>query len=98
MRVSIGYPDRRSEFEILDDTSVREVRLEPVIDAEQVVMMIEATEQVRMVDSLREYIVDLSHAESSTSRTRVGIVAEGLGSIGPRREGLGQRRDGGGSS
>lgn len=70
MRISIGYPDRRSEVEILDDTTVREVRLEPVIDAEQVVMMIEATERVRMADSLREYIVDITHA----SRRHPGLA------------------------
>jgi MoxR-like ATPase len=73
MRVSIGYPDRRAEFDILDDTSVKEVRLEPVVDGDQVVLMIEATERVRMVDSLREYIVDLSHASRRHPGLSLGL-------------------------
>ena len=73
MRVSIGYPDRRAEFDILDDTSVKEVRLEPVVDSDQVVLMIEATERVRMVDSLREYIVDLAHASRRHPGLSLGL-------------------------
>jgi len=73
IRVAIGYPDRRSEVEILDRDSVSEARLEPVTDAEQIVRMIEATEKVRMVDSVRGYIVDLAHASRRHPGLELGL-------------------------
>ena len=46
MRISIGYPDRRSEFEITDANPPGRSTISAVVSAEEIVMMIEATEQI----------------------------------------------------
>lgn len=70
MRISIGYPDRASELEILDTKSHGEPRIEPVLGVAEIVSMIEAIDRVRMADSIREYLVDLVHA----SRRHAGLA------------------------
>jgi MoxR-like ATPase len=61
MRLRIGYPDRAAEREIL--TRHREgepvEHLRPVVAAGEVVAAQEAVRQVRVDDSLRDYILDL---------------------------------------
>jgi len=70
MRISIGYPDRASELEILDTKSHGEPHIEPVLGVAEIVSMIEAIDRVRMADSIREYLVDLVHA----SRRHAGLA------------------------
>lgn len=73
MRVSIGYPDRRSEVEILEPSTNHVARLAPVVDGRQVLEMIEAAERVRMVDSLREYIVEITHTSRRHPALALGL-------------------------
>jgi MoxR-like ATPase len=64
MRLSMGYPERPSELEILDRHGDHQVleELEPVADATQISVLIKMARDVYVADSLRSYIVDISEA------------------------------------
>jgi MoxR-like ATPase len=64
MRLSMGYPSRQSELEILDTHGRRSLldELEPVADANEVNNLIKLAREVHVAPSLRRYIVDLSEA------------------------------------
>jgi MoxR-like ATPase len=62
MRLSMGYPSRESELEILD-THGKESKLEdlePVADAEMVAGMVRVAREVHVAQSLKRYIVDIT--------------------------------------
>ena len=64
MKVSVGYPTREHELEILethrDDDALS--RLRPVITAAQVQAMSAALRKVHLAPALKEYLVDLAQA------------------------------------
>lgn len=63
-RVTLGYPARTKELEMLDahgDGSVFE-DLEPVLQAEEVVKMMSQAAQVHVAPELKGYLVDLAEA------------------------------------
>jgi MoxR-like ATPase len=64
MRLSVGYPNRASELEILEthgrSSSLDE--LEPVADANDVNVLIKMAREVHVAPSLKRYIVDLTEA------------------------------------
>ena len=64
MRLSMGYPSRASELEILETHGRRPLldELEPVADANEVNVLIKMARDVHVAPSLRRYIVDLSEA------------------------------------
>jgi MoxR-like ATPase len=62
MQVSVGYPARQSELEILASEGAAEVidTLEPVASAKDVVQMIESARAVHVAPALQGYLVDLA--------------------------------------
>jgi MoxR-like ATPase len=64
MRLSMGYPSRQTELEILETHGRRSVldELEPVADANEVNNLIKLAREVHVAPSLRRYVVDLSEA------------------------------------
>ena len=64
MRLSIGYPSRASELEILDTHGSENLlnELEPVADATEVQGLIKLAREVHVAPSLKKYIVDLTEA------------------------------------
>jgi MoxR-like ATPase len=62
IRLSIGYPGREAELEILDKHGEVEPldALEAVADAEQVKQLVRLARNVHVADSLKSYIVDLT--------------------------------------
>ena len=64
MRLSMGYPSRSSELEILDTHGARSPfgGLEPVSDPEAVTRLIEMARRVHVASSLKRYVVDLTEA------------------------------------
>jgi MoxR-like ATPase len=62
IRLSIGYPGRDSELEILDKHGEVEPleSLEAVADAQQVKTLVNLARNVHVADSLKSYIVDLT--------------------------------------
>ena len=64
MRLTIGYPNRASELDILDTHGQESVlhELEPVADATEVQGLIKLAREVHVAPSLKKYIVDLTEA------------------------------------
>ncbi|MGH7832134.1 MAG: AAA family ATPase [Candidatus Binatia bacterium] len=58
MRISLGYPDREAEREVIVGTVLPQ-ELAPVMGADQVVAMQHETEQVRVDETLVAYILDI---------------------------------------
>ncbi|MFN3254649.1 MAG: AAA family ATPase [Ilumatobacter sp.] len=71
LRISIGYPGRTAEIQMLDDQGSADAirRLSPVVSAAEVIGMIDAVKAVYMASALKSYLVDLSEA----SRRHPGI-------------------------
>ncbi|MDQ3964323.1 MAG: MoxR family ATPase [Actinomycetota bacterium] len=64
MRLSMGYPSRNSELDILDTHGGESVLdgLTPVADASEVAGLIKLAREVHVAPSLKKYIVDLTEA------------------------------------
>ncbi|MDQ3646928.1 MAG: MoxR family ATPase [Actinomycetota bacterium] len=64
MRLSMGYPSRASELEILDTHGSHALLddLTPVADAGEVAVMIKLAREVHVAPSLKRYIVDITEA------------------------------------
>jgi MoxR-like ATPase len=80
VRVSIGYPDREDEIEMLERRLARgvdEVELEPVVDAATLVQLQRALEQVHVSDAIEGYVVDLVTATRESRRLAVGASPRG---------------------
>ena len=64
MRLSMGYPSRESELEILD-THGKESKLddlEPVADAEMIAALVRVAREVHVAPTLKKYIVDITES------------------------------------
>src|SRR5207237_796191 len=75
VRISIGYPARQDEIEMLErrlERGVDEVELEPMVDAATLVEMQRALEQVHVSDAIEGYVVDLVTATREPQRLAVG--------------------------
>jgi MoxR-like ATPase len=61
MRVTIGYPTREKELEMLDTHGIRStfLDLEPVITASEVMELVEVARQIHVAPSVKGYIVDV---------------------------------------
>ncbi|MGI8517833.1 MAG: AAA family ATPase [Acidimicrobiia bacterium] len=61
MRVSVGYPSRDKELEMLETHSLRSTFevLAPVVSAREVGAMIEIARRVEVVPAVRSYIIDI---------------------------------------
>ena len=80
VRISIGYPARADEIEMLArrlERGVDEVELEPVVDAPTLVEMQRALEQVHVSDAIEGYVVDLVTATRDSQRLAVGASPRG---------------------
>lgn len=64
MRVSMGYPSRDAELEMLDKHGSHAPleELEPVTDAEEIVAMIAMARETHVAATLKRYIVDLTES------------------------------------
>ncbi len=72
MRLSLGYPGRAAELQILDSNGAADALhdLRPVVSASEVVRMCQAVRTVHIADPLKGYMVDLAE----TSRTHPGLL------------------------
>ncbi len=75
MRLSVGYPDRGAELEILDTYRAGD----PLADLELCLTQAQLLELMRMVkhvgvsDSVRSYILDIANATRDSNRLRLGV-------------------------
>ena len=80
VRISVGYPARDDEIEMLQrrlERGVDEVELEPVVDAATLLGMQRALEQVHVSEAIEGYVVDLVAATRESRRLAVGASPRG---------------------
>jgi MoxR-like ATPase len=80
IRLGIGYPSREDEWQVLVrrmEREVDEIELTPVVDAETLLRMQHALEQVHVSEQVGLYMVDLVAATRSSTRVQVGASPRG---------------------
>ncbi len=83
LRISIGYPDREKERQILashrDGEPVE--RLRSVLGAEQIVELQASVREVSVSDAIEEYLLDVVHATRECDEMHVGVSTRGALSL-----------------
>lgn len=79
MRISVGYPDRAEELEVLRSHREGEPvdSLEPVLTCQQVVEMQEAVRGVTLDGAINAYLLDVVHATRENQELHVGVSTRG---------------------
>jgi MoxR-like ATPase len=79
MRISIGYPSRADEVNILDTHGQTDglERLRPALSARQVDAMVSAARAVHVAPAIKEYLVDLAGASRRHPSVWVGLSPRG---------------------
>jgi MoxR-like ATPase len=80
VRISVGYPARADEIEMLQrrlERGVDEVELEPVVDAPTLVSLQQSLEQVHVSEAIEGYVVDIVAATRESRRLAVGASPRG---------------------
>ena len=74
MRLSMGYPARESELEILERHGAHEIlqELDAVSDANEIAGLIKLAHEVHVAPALRHYIVELNESTRDTSEIYLG--------------------------
>lgn len=79
MRISIGYPDRQSELEIVDRTGSRRkpVTLPPVVTTREMQEMADLVERMYVSPAVKQYIVSIVRATRELPQLRLGVSPRG---------------------
>jgi MoxR-like ATPase len=80
MRLRVGYPSPEDERQILAQRGSRrqdKIDLEAVVDADQLLYLQAAVEQVHASEAIERYIVDLTSATRQHSQVQVGASPRG---------------------
>jgi len=79
VRLKLGYPERRYEKEVLMQHRSGEPvdHLKPVVSKEQVIRMQAAVRQVRVEDSLHDYLMDIVDATRKREELYLGVSTRG---------------------
>lgn len=79
LRISMGYPDREYEMEILTSHRVGEPvdTLEAVCSTDEMVAIQEAVRKVKVEESISDYILDIVHATRDSSDLAFGVSTRG---------------------
>lgn len=83
IKIKIGYLDRNSEIDILDNFQERKAvsEIKPVIKREELIKMIEECKEVYVKRSISEYIVNLCRATRKDKRILLGVSTRGMISL-----------------
>ena len=77
MKISIGYPDKSEEMQLLGGGFGKSVKLEPVMTLEDIIGLRRQAEAVRVSDSVKKYIVDIVTATRESDYTLLGASPRG---------------------
>ena len=79
IRVSMGYPDRDEEREVLKSHRQHEPveQLRPAVTCDQIRELQETVRQVSVDESIYDYLLDIVAATRETSELRVGVSTRG---------------------
>lgn len=82
-RLSVGYPDRDNERQILEEHRNGEPvdELKPVINRRQVLSLRQAVCAVTVEDSINDYILDIAAATRECDELHVGVSTRGVLSL-----------------
>ncbi|MCA1830746.1 MAG: AAA family ATPase [Actinomycetota bacterium] len=74
MKLSLGYPERLSELEILVANEQKEaiIDLEPIVESREVLEMIDWCARVTVSESVKLYVIDLVNATRSDPSLQIG--------------------------
>jgi MoxR-like ATPase len=75
MRLSLGYPSREAEMQILDSLGATEVltTLQPVVTAAEITAMSQVVRTVHLADALKAYLVSIAEASRSHAGLTLGL-------------------------
>lgn len=79
MRISVGYPDRENEIDILRNHQAGEPldAVRPVLDINEIVEIQRAVTRVRLTDEIRHYVLDIVEATRGCADLFVGVSPRG---------------------
>jgi MoxR-like ATPase len=79
MRISLGYPAPDDESRIIDERPARTTlaSLQPVMSAEEVIALQEQVDEVRLDQSLVDYVISLAEATRTSDDLQIGISPRG---------------------
>ncbi|MGH7752005.1 MAG: AAA family ATPase, partial [Gemmatimonadales bacterium] len=79
-RISMGYPDRDSEIEMLETHQAASplAKVTPVLTAAEVAAMIATVQQVYVSQAIKEYTVAIGRATRDSARLRLGASPRSL--------------------
>jgi MoxR-like ATPase len=79
MRISMGYPGREDERQVLLSHRAGEPvdDLRPVIDKKQIVMLQNAVREVAVDESIHDYLLDIVDATRTSDELHVGVSTRG---------------------
>ena len=83
LRISVGYPDRVHELEVLSSHREGEPvdRLEPVLSCDQIIELQEAVRRVKVDSSIDDYLLEVVHATRGSDDLHVGVSIRGALSL-----------------
>jgi MoxR-like ATPase len=75
LRISLGYPGRTAEMEILDGQGASDVlrELQPVVSAEEVAAMVRSVREVYLASALKSYMIDIAEASRRHTSIELGL-------------------------
>lgn len=82
LRISVGYPDREAEMQILESGRMSSIspidELDSVLTTDQIIQLQADARNVRMEESLKQYLLELVHQTRESRHLRVGVSTRGL--------------------
>jgi MoxR-like ATPase len=82
MRITMGYPDKTAELEILDTHGASVIdQVKPVVTAADISAMAAIAQAVHIAPSLKGYLVDISDATRRHPRLALGVSPRGTLSL-----------------
>jgi MoxR-like ATPase len=74
MRISIGYPDRQAELQVLTNHRAGEPvdTISPVADCDRIIDLQDAVRQVAVDESIRQYVLDIIYATRNCDELQIG--------------------------
>jgi MoxR-like ATPase len=79
MRIAVGYPDRASEMEIVDQSGSRRqpVTLPPVVSTRDIQHMSHVVQRLFVAPAVKQYIVSIVRATRELPQLRLGVSPRG---------------------
>jgi MoxR-like ATPase len=83
VRLSVGYPAMDDERQVLSSHRLKEPvqDLQPAVSGEQVLQLQQAVRQVRLEESLGDYLLEIVHQTRQCAELRVGVSTRGALSL-----------------